>query len=146
VERGLLAGLWMAGVGFGAYAWLLAAGVLVEMARNELLLLMVLMQNVDAFNARSETRSVFRVPLGNNPLLVVGVATALAAHVGAMHLPLLQRVLDVAPLTPTEWIELLLLALTLLVVMEAQKRTWRWRRGRGTPCTGGRPSAAIDGP
>jgi magnesium-transporting ATPase (P-type) len=128
IERGLLAGAWMAGVGFSVFAGLIAAGVPVATARNELLLLMVLMQNVDAFNARSETRSVFRVPLANNPLLVLGVSAALSLHLLAMHVPLLQGVLDLEPITATQWVVLPAIALTLLVVMELQKLSWWWRR------------------
>jgi magnesium-transporting ATPase (P-type) len=127
IERGVLAGGWMAALGLAAFVGLLEAGVPVEQARNELLLLMVLMQNVDAFNARSETRSVFRVPLRNNPLLVAGVVAALLVHLAAMHLPFMQRVLDVGPLAATDWFVLPATALTLLGAMELQKLSWRWR-------------------
>jgi Ca2+-transporting ATPase len=132
IERSLLAGSWMAIVGIVAFVGLIEAGVAVETARNELLLLMVLLQNVDAFNARSETRSVFRVPLANNPLLVFGVAAALLLHVMAMYLPPLQRVLAVAPLTGAQWVMLPLAALTLLAVMELQKVSWNWRVRRSS--------------
>jgi len=130
IERGVLAGAWMAALGLVAFVGLLETGLPVEQARNELLLLMVLMQNVDAFNARSETRSVFRVPLRNNPLLVVGVAGALLLHLAAMHLPFMQHVLQLGPLAATDWFMLPATALTLLGVMELQKLTWRWRHRR----------------
>jgi magnesium-transporting ATPase (P-type) len=130
VERGLLAGLWMSLLGFGWFALLVESGMPVAHARNELLLLMVLMQNVDAFNARSELRSVFRIPPGNNPLLMAGVMCALLLHAGAMHYPPLQRVLSVMPLTGTEWLVMPLVALSLLAVMEVHKLTWGWRGRR----------------
>jgi magnesium-transporting ATPase (P-type) len=133
VERGVLAGLWMAIVGFGAFAALMEYRVPVEQARNVLLVLMVLMQNVDALNARSETRSIFRMPLRNNPLLLVGVLTALLLHVAAMYTPVMQHVLKVAPLLGQEWTVLTLGALTLLLVMEIHKATWNWRRRRVRP-------------
>jgi magnesium-transporting ATPase (P-type) len=130
IERGLLAGAWMAAASLFLFVSLLETGVPVEQARNELLLLMVLMQNVDAFNARSETLSAFRVPLRNNPLLALGVSTALAVHLAAMHLPFLQRVLGLGPLGTAQWFEMPAVALTLLVVMEVHKLSWRWRRAR----------------
>jgi magnesium-transporting ATPase (P-type) len=129
IERGLLAGFWMAGVAFLAFVGMLEAGLPLEEARNQLLLLMVLMQNVDAFNARSETRSVFRIPLRNNPLLAIGVTVALLLHVSAMHTPFLQRVLELAPLDNVERTVLPLLAISLLLVMELHKLSWKWRRG-----------------
>jgi magnesium-transporting ATPase (P-type) len=128
IERGLLAGFWMAGLGFLAFVGMLEAGLPVESARNQLLLLMVLMQNVDAFNARSETRSVFRLPLRNNPLLVVGVSVALLLHISAMHVPVMQRVLGLSPLDDVERAVLPLMAISLLLVMELHKLAWKWRR------------------
>lgn len=130
LARGLLAGLWMSTVGLAVFVALLASGEGVEHARSSLLLLMVLMQNVDAINARSETRSAFQMPARSNPLLVLGVLVALATHVVAMYLPWLQRVLQLHPPTTVEWGALSLAALTLLVVMEVQKFSWR-RRSRG---------------
>ncbi len=129
IERGLLAGFWMAGLGFLAFVGMLEAGLPVESARNQLLLLMVLMQNVDAFNARSETRSVFRLPLRNNPVLVLGVSAALLLHISAMHVPLMQRVLGLAPLDDVERAVLPLMAISLLLIMELHKLAWKWRRG-----------------
>jgi magnesium-transporting ATPase (P-type) len=130
LERGVLAGLWMSVVGLTAFVTMLSAGMDVDHARNNLLLLMVLMQNVDAINARSETRSVFRVPLRNNPLLAVGVLAALLIHLMAMFVPWMGRILYVHPPVADEWVTLPLLALTLLLVMEAQKFSWRWRQSR----------------
>ncbi len=128
LERGLLGGLWMALLGFALYSGLLARGVPVPDARNALMLLMVLMQNVDAFNARSETISVFRIPLGHNPLLVAGVTGALLLQVAAMHIPLLRELLQLGPLPAAAWLALGIAALSLLLVMEWQKRSWRRRK------------------
>jgi magnesium-transporting ATPase (P-type) len=130
IERGVLAGLWMSLLGVAWFASSLASGVALEHARNELLLLMVLMQNVDAFNARSEVRSVLRLPLSSNPVLAAGIACALALHVAAMHFPPLQSVLEIAPLSRTEWLVMPLAALSLLALMELHKVSWRWRTRR----------------
>jgi magnesium-transporting ATPase (P-type) len=143
IERGLTAGLWMSLLGFAWFALLVNSGTPLPHARNELLLLMVLMQNVDAFNARSETRSVFRIPLGSNPLLVVGVATALVLHVAAMYLPPLQRLLGVAPLTVAEWMVMPVAALTLLAVMELHKLSWASRARRGGAESGQVPGRGL---
>jgi magnesium-transporting ATPase (P-type) len=125
LQRGLLAGLWMSVVGLGLFVYLLDAGWPIEQVRNSLLLLMVLMQNIDAINARSETVSVLRLPLRNNPLLLVGVCIALGLHVAAMYWPWMQGIIDVQPPAAGEWIALPLLAVTLFGVMEAQKRLRR---------------------
>ena len=127
IERILLGGLWMGLLAFAAYVLMLSVDVPVPDARNALMLLMVLLQNVDAFNARSETVSAFRMPLRHNPLLVLGVAAALLSHVAAMYIPLMQRVLSIGPIGGSEWLVLGGAALSLLVVMELQKAVWRWR-------------------
>ena len=111
-ERALLAGSWMAILGFGTFAVALSAGMPIDNARNTLLLLMVLLQNVDALNARSESRSVLGLPLRNNPVLLVGIAVALAVHVVAMNLPVMQATLRLAAVPPLQWLVLPLLALS----------------------------------
>jgi len=121
LSRGLLAGTWMTLVALGTYITLLETGVAVEEARNALLLLMTLMQNVDALNARSETRCVLKMPLRNNLVLAIGVPAAIAMHLLAMHVPILQTTLRTAPLPPSGWLLYLALALTLMAVMELQK-------------------------
>jgi magnesium-transporting ATPase (P-type) len=131
IERVLLGGLWMALLCFTAYLLMLAADVAVADARNAVMCLMVLLQNVDAFNARSETRSAFRIPLSHNPLLVLGVAGALLSHVAAMHVPLMQNVLSIGPISGQAWLMLGVTALSLLAVMELQKVSWRWRARAG---------------
>jgi P-type Ca2+ transporter type 2C len=136
VERILLGGLWMGLLGFAAYVLMLAEDVPVPEARNALMLLMVLLQNVDAFNARSETVSAFRMPLRHNPLLVLGVSAALLSHVAAMYVPPMQRVLSVSPIGGREWLLLGGASLSLLLVMEAQKVVWKWRNRRGRVETG----------
>ena len=133
LERVLLGGLWMALLAFAAYVLMLEAGVPVPHARNALMLLMVLLQNVDAFNAapRRSRHSGFRSAAIRS--WCAGVTGALLAHVAAMHVPLLQRVLNLSPLPAAEWITLGVVALSLLLVMEIQKISWRRRTRPSAP-------------
>ena len=127
IQRGVLAGLWMSALGLALFVWMLNSGRPLDEARNALLLLMVLLQNVDAINARSETLSVLRLPLRNNPVLLAGISVALGLHVAAMYVPWLQGVLAVEPPSDFDWQLLPALAVSLLVLMEMQKY---WRRSR----------------
>jgi magnesium-transporting ATPase (P-type) len=129
LERGVLAGLWMSVAALVAFRWMLEAGWSIEATRNGLLFLMVLMQNADAVNARSETVSVLRLPLRNNPVLLCGIALALGLHVLAMYSPWLQQVLRVEAPSASEWVLLPVVALSLILVMEGQKY-WRRHIGR----------------
>jgi magnesium-transporting ATPase (P-type) len=130
VEQAVLGGAVIGGVAFAAWWQLLAAGVAAGAARNAVLLLFVLMQNVHVFNCRSERRSAFRVPLARNRLLVAGVLAAQGLHLLALHLPLTQRILEVHPVTWLEWLLALGSALLLLATMEAYKQV-RSRTARG---------------
>ncbi len=129
VERVALSAIVIGGLAFGAYQWLLAQGYEVEVARNDTLLLMVLFENVQAFNSRSEYRSVFRHDPLRNKLLFFGTIAAQLVHIGAMYTPGLSDVLGVQPVSFEHWAELLALALILLAVMELYK----WLRRGSSP-------------
>lgn len=58
-ERVLVVSVEIGTVSFLAFQWMLSHGYSVDEARNGVLFLMVLFENVYVFNSRSETRSVF---------------------------------------------------------------------------------------
>ncbi|HMP41361.1 MAG TPA: HAD-IC family P-type ATPase, partial [Roseiflexaceae bacterium] len=131
VTSGMTIGL----IGFGTWYWLLAAGYDEAAARNLVLLLMVLFENVHVFNCRSEYVSALRVPLGRNKVLIGGVFAALGLHLLSMQLPFMQSLLRVAPVSFAEFGILFALALSVLLVMEIFKllnaqRTERQALGR----------------
>jgi len=129
VERVGLSALLIGGVAFAAYFWMLARGFSVDSARNGALLLMVLFENVQAFNARSETLSVFDHNPLRNKLLFFGTVAAQLVHIGAMYTPGLRDVLGIHPVEFLEWVELLVIAVTLLVAMEFHKLYLRKQAG-----------------
>jgi len=128
IERVLVSALVMGGLAFFVYDWMLDQGWTVDEARNGILLLMVLFENVQAFNSRSETRSVFRHNPLRNRLLLFGTLIAQAVHILAMYTPGLRDVLGIAPVSFDQWLTLLGLALVLLLVMELDKLLRRYRR------------------
>jgi magnesium-transporting ATPase (P-type) len=137
IERVVTTALVMGVLAFLVFQHLLSSGQTVEQARNGTLLLMVLFENVQAFNSRSESCSVFFHNPLRNPVLLFGTIIAQAIHIGAMYVPWLNEVLGVAPVSLEEWGNLLGVALILLVVMEVDKFLWRLishvRRNRVKP-------------
>ncbi len=121
VERVVLSALVIGIVAFLLFQQLLSLGYTVDEARNQTLLLMVLFENVHVFNCRSETRSVFRHSVFRNRILLVGTVLAQLVHIGAMYTPWIREVLQLKPVTLQDWLQLLLLTLTVLVVMEVHK-------------------------
>jgi Ca2+-transporting ATPase len=118
----------MAGVGFAAFAWMLDRGWSEPAARNALLLLMVLFENIHVGNCRSETRSAFTLNPLRTPLLLAGTLAALGVHVAAMYAPGLSTALSAAPVDAATWAALVTLALTVFVADETYKWFVRWRR------------------
>jgi magnesium-transporting ATPase (P-type) len=132
IERTLVGGLTIAAVGFAAFWWMIAAGWEEASARNILLLLMVLFENIHIGNCRSETKSAFRLSPLRSPILLGGALLALLVHIGAMYWPAAQAVLGTEPVTFSSAGILLLLALSVLLTMELHKWIWRLRQRRAT--------------
>jgi Ca2+-transporting ATPase len=121
IERVVIAALVIGVLAFLLFQYLIARGYTLDEARNGTLLLMVLFENVHVFNCRSEVRSVFRHNPLRNPILLIGTAIAQLVHIAAMYTPWLSDVLQIQPVSPQHWLELLGLALSLLIVMELHK-------------------------
>jgi magnesium-transporting ATPase (P-type) len=142
IEEVLVSGLYMGLVSFAAFYYLLHfQGADTFDARNQLLLLMVLFENVHVFNTRSETRSAFRIPLSNNWLLVGAVIMAQGVHIASMFVPGWSAVLGIAPVALETWLILLGVTLTKFLVVEAYK----WVRGRSLADRLNREAAQFHG-
>lgn len=127
IDRTLLSALVIGGVTFLVYRWMLNEGWDLSRARNGILLLMVLFENIQAGNSRSETRSVLRLSPLKNPILLFGTLIAQLVHIGALYTPGLREVLRVQPVTLGGWSVLLALALSLFGAMEGYKALRRAR-------------------
>ncbi len=129
VERTLVATLTIGILGFGFFYVLIHSGWSEEAARNALLLLMVLFENVHIGNCRSETKSALILSPFKSPILLTGAVTALLVHIGAMYLPIGQRILGTEPVSLETWGIVAAIALTIFITMEIHKLSW-WYRNR----------------
>jgi Ca2+-transporting ATPase len=127
IERTLMSAAVMATVAFAAYRWMLDHDWSLVRAQSGVLLLLVLFENVQAGNSRSEHRSLFALSPLRNPFLFVGTLAAQLLHVAAIHTPWLADLLHLAPVTVEQWVASLALASTLLVASECQKALARRR-------------------
>jgi len=121
IERVLISAVVMGTLAFAVFWWLLKSGLSVEDARNSTLLLMVLFENVQVFNSRSETLSAFRHNPMRNRLLLFGTIGAQLIHIGALYTPGLSNILQAHPVSLSHWLVLLLMASTILIVIEFHK-------------------------
>ncbi len=125
IERTVLAAVVMGVIGFGLFRWALAQGWSVEAARNGLLLLMVLFENVHIFNCRSELRSAFSKSPFESPILMIGMLMAFSIHVVMLYLPLGNEFLGTQVVSAQHWALIFALSLPILLVMELHKFLWR---------------------
>jgi Ca2+-transporting ATPase len=91
----------------------------------------VLFQMFQVGMVRSETASAFSVNPLSNPFLLVGTATALGLHVGALYFGPTQYVLHLHPIEAQAWIRIVLVALTIVPAMELHKLLRRHTHARG---------------
>jgi magnesium-transporting ATPase (P-type) len=127
IEQTVLSGLMVGGVAFLYFQSFLDSGMSHFAASNQVLLVLILFENAHVFNCRSETRSVFSVPIRNNPFLVGGVVLVQLIHLAAMNTPSLSTVLDIRPLSLETWLWSALPAFSIILVMEVYKFVVRAR-------------------
>lgn len=122
IEQVLTSRLYMGLVAFAVFYVLInPMGFEAFDVRNLLLLLLVLFENVHAFNVRSKTRSTSRIPLGADWLLVDAVGASQAIHIASMDIPSWRVGLQVEPVAFTTWATLLAITLTKFGVVEVYK-------------------------
>lgn len=103
------------------YTFLIDRGHDVAYARNIILMLMIFFENMQVFNSRSEHKSIFRHSFRTNPMVIFGVLGTMAVHIIATYTPGISTVLKAQPITFKEWLYVLPIALSLIVVMEIEK-------------------------
>jgi calcium-translocating P-type ATPase len=129
LRRIFVGGLYIGIVSYVLFYLLMQQGESIESARNIILLLMVLFENVHVFNARTETNYLYKIGYRSSISLIVLVIFTQLMHIGCMYIPLMQNVLSIQPVSYEMWLELAIIAVGLVAVMEADKwLTYRKRK------------------
>ena len=126
VERTILVGLVISAGIVWNYMTALKSGASLEHARTVAVTTMVFFQFFQAWNSRSETESVFRVNFFSNPFLFYSLIAAFIAQLAFIYAPPLQWVFRTVPLTAGDWMQIIMTASAVLVVVEIDK----WLRKR----------------
>ncbi len=121
IEGCAISALWMGAWTVGVFWWALQAGWSEASARNAALLMLVLFQNVQVGNSRSETRSGLWLNPLKNRFLLIGTITAQCVHIGAMFTPGVNTVLGLETVSARQWLTLLAVAVSLFWLMEGYK-------------------------
>lgn len=128
IERVVISALTMGTLAFIVFWYQYSVlGASIEASRNIALLFLVMFENIQVFNSRSETVSIIRQPFFNNKLLLTGTVAAQAIHILAMYTPGLSSLLDVQPVSLDQWSLLMATAFSMLLMMELHKGWWAYR-------------------
>ena len=91
------------------------------LARTVAVTQMVVMQFYHTLNCRSLDRSLLHIPLFSNRFLFISMIAVTVAHLTALYVPVMQRVLGLVPLTAAQWGWILLVGLAVVAGGELDK-------------------------
>ncbi|ODS35949.1 ATPase [Candidatus Altiarchaeales archaeon WOR_SM1_SCG] len=128
IERTIIVGLLISlGVVYN-FTSALNGGASIEQARTVAVTTMVFFQFFQAWNSRSEKQSVFSISPTSNPFLFYSMIAAFFAQLAVIYVPAFQWIFRTEALTAIEWVKILAVSATVIVVVEIDKWVRRKRK------------------
>ncbi|MDD4809496.1 MAG: HAD-IC family P-type ATPase, partial [Bacilli bacterium] len=122
-EEVILAGTSIGLIVFGFWMYLINyLGMEITLARSYILLLMVFIQNFHVLSCRSETKSIFKMPIKNNPLIIGSIIVTLILQIVFVENSFLSSLLKTKTIPIQDVFYIALLGLPILIIMEFYKR------------------------
>lgn len=128
----LLTGFLTASVALAAFAYEFYVDDSLGQARDAAFTALVIAELLRAFGARSNTRTVWQVGLFSNIRLFAIVAVSFFIQIAIHHIPVLQRLFDIEPVTLEQCLAWILLGLVPLTVLETRKVIKNYRQSKAT--------------
>jgi Ca2+-transporting ATPase len=122
----LVGGLWSMTVNLLLFQWLLANGRSLRETMAIIFVLLVMIEFFKAYNFRSDHISALEQPFANR-WLNVAIISELVVLGLIVHVPFLQKFLGTFSMKAEEWLVIVVLAATIIPVLEVTK--WLARRG-----------------
>ena len=94
----------------------------VNLARGYIVALMVIIQNIHAFNCRSERKSALSVPISSNYIFLFGVIGSMILGVAVLEVDFLNVFLKTSPIPYSHLGILILIGSAILFIMEGYKK------------------------
>lgn len=129
VERTIYIGLLISAGVVYEFVYALKAGMPLEKARTIAVTTMVFFQFFQAWNSRSELQSVFRLNPFSNPFLLFGILASIGAQVAAIYLGPMQWLFRMEPIGLVEWMRIILVSLSVIILVEFDKLVRRLGSG-----------------
>ena len=123
MEEIIVSGITIGLMVFGLWYYLIVkVGMSTSLARSYVMALMIIIQNVHAFNCRSEKRSAFSVSLSSNKIFLFGVFGSVLLGLAVMEIKPLAYFLKMSSIPANHLLGLVLLSLLILIIMECYKK------------------------
>jgi Ca2+-transporting ATPase len=103
------------------FIYALNSGVSLEEARTLSMTTMVFFQFFQAWNSRSEYRSIFMIHPFSNPFFFIALLAAFFAQLAVLYVPAFQWIFRTTPLSLDGWIHVALVTSTVILVVEIDK-------------------------
>jgi cation-transporting P-type ATPase F len=126
VLRTLLVGILLTMGVFGIFLYEKNVGATLEQARTAAVNVLVFGELFYLFSCRSLSRSIFRIGVFSNRLLLFGVMAMTGLQIFFTYAPGMNRFFHSGPITPGAWLRVVLIGLGIYIVAELEK----WVRGR----------------
>jgi cation-transporting ATPase F len=126
ITRIVLVGLIILAESFGLYEYEQRRGATVEEARTVAVNVVIFVEILYLFNARSLTRSPFQLGYFSNPWAIGGALLMALGQLLFTYAPFMNRLFSSAPMSLALWLDVLAVSLTAFLVIEADK--WLRRR------------------
>jgi len=94
----------------------------IQMARGYVMALMIILQNMHAFNCRSEKRSIFNISIKSNPIFGIGILSSIILGLLVLKVPLFTSIFKTKPIPLIDLSILLLFGILMIVTMEIYKK------------------------
>ena len=122
-EEILISGITIGVIVFGLWYYLIKhIGMNPTIARGYMMALMIIIQNIHAFNCRSEKKSVFSIKINSNYIFLWGVLGSIVLGLLVLEFEPLSIILKTHSIPFTHLLGLFAIASIILVVMECYKK------------------------
>ncbi len=116
-------GLWIGGATLLVFIWVLDNGGELQKAMTIFFATMISLRLCNAFNCRSASNSLFKLGLFTNKEVIYAAASSFLLMIAAIYVPFLQVAFKTVPLTLSDWMIIIPVALTVLIAVEIAKFT-----------------------
>ena len=127
-DRSLFTEIAVSGISIGVLVFMVwfylidIKGIDVTLGRSYIVALMVIIQNIHAFNCRSEKQSILSLSICSNPIFLIGVLGSMLLGVAAIEIPFLSKFLKTTHISYTSILLLFIASLSIFVIMEIYKK------------------------